>query len=56
METEYNGAKIPICFSAGWVEYQKGESTERFLERADRVLYAEKRSGRAREREFQAVM
>jgi len=56
MQTEYNGAKIPICFSAGWVEYQKGESTEQFLARADRVLYAEKRSGKTREREFQAVM
>jgi diguanylate cyclase len=51
METEYAGAKIQICFSAGWVGYEKGESTEHFLERADRTLYAEKRSGKAREKE-----
>jgi diguanylate cyclase (GGDEF)-like protein len=44
METEYDGQKIPICFSAGWVGYEKGETTEQFLERADRTLYAEKRS------------
>jgi diguanylate cyclase (GGDEF)-like protein len=51
METEYGGTKIPICFSAGWVGYEKGETTEQFLERADRTLYAEKRSGKAREKE-----
>ena len=46
METEYAGTKIPICFSAGWVGYENGETTEQFLERADRTLYAEKRSGK----------
>jgi diguanylate cyclase (GGDEF)-like protein len=56
METEYAGAKIPIRFSAGWVGYEKGESTEQFLERADRILYAEKRSGKTREKQSLAVM
>jgi PleD family two-component response regulator len=51
METEYAGSKIPICFSAGWVGYEKGETTAQFLERADRILYAAKRSGKAREKE-----
>jgi PleD family two-component response regulator len=51
METEYAGTKIPIRFSAGWVGYEKGETTEQFLERADRILYAAKRSGKAREKE-----
>jgi len=51
METEYNGEKIPIVFSAGWVGYEKGESTEQFLERADRTLYAEKRAGKIRDAE-----
>ena len=51
MDTEYAGVKIPICFSAGWVGYEKGETTEQFLERADRTLYAEKRAGRIREKE-----
>jgi len=46
METEYGGQKIPICFSAGWVGYEQGETTEQFLERADRTLYAEKRAGK----------
>jgi diguanylate cyclase (GGDEF)-like protein len=55
METEYGGAKIPICFSAGWVGYEKGETTEQFLERADRTLYAEKRAGKTREKEPVAV-
>ncbi len=55
METEYSGTKIPICFSAGWVGYEKGETNEQFLERADRTLYAEKRSGKTREKEPLAV-
>ena len=51
METDYNGQKIPILFSAGWVGYEQGETTEQFLERADRTLYAEKRAGKIRDRE-----
>jgi diguanylate cyclase (GGDEF)-like protein len=51
METEYAGVKIPICFSAGWVGYERGETTGQFLERADRTLYAEKRSGKVRDAE-----
>jgi diguanylate cyclase (GGDEF)-like protein len=51
MQTEYNGQKIPIQFSAGWVGYEQGETTEQFLERADRTLYAEKRAGKIRDRE-----
>jgi diguanylate cyclase (GGDEF)-like protein len=56
METEYGGTKIPICFSAGWVGYEKGETTEQFLERADRILYAEKRLGKTREKESVAFL
>ena len=56
METEYAGAKIPIRFSAGWVGYEKGETTEQFLERADRILYAAKRLGKAREKEPISVL
>lgn len=55
METEYQDVKIPIQFSAGWVGYEKGETTEEFLARADRTLYAEKRAGKKREREAVAV-
>ena len=56
METEYGGTKIPICFSAGWVGYEQGETTEQFLERADRILYAEKRSGKTRQKETLATL
>ncbi len=56
METEYAGTKIPICFSAGWVGYEKGETTEQFLERADRTLYAEKRLAKSREKEVLAAV
>jgi len=51
IEADYSGTKIPICFSAGWVGYEKGETTEQFLERADRILYAEKRLGKTHARE-----
>jgi diguanylate cyclase (GGDEF)-like protein len=46
MAIDCNGVNIPICFSAGWVGYEKSETTEQFIERADRILYAEKRSGK----------
>jgi diguanylate cyclase (GGDEF)-like protein len=56
METEYSGHKIPICFSAGRVGYEPGESTDQFLERADRTLYAEKRAGQPRSQELSPVV
>ena len=51
MEVAWNGQEIPISFSAGWVGYQRGESTEEFLARADRTLYAEKRASQVRAQE-----
>jgi diguanylate cyclase (GGDEF)-like protein len=47
MEADYGGKKIPIRFSAGWVGYERGETTEQFLDRADRTLYADKRARKA---------
>jgi diguanylate cyclase (GGDEF)-like protein len=44
MMVEWDGRNIPVCFSAGTVGYEQGETTEEFLERADRTLYAEKRA------------
>jgi len=44
MQVSFQGASIAIEFSAGWVNYQAGETPEQFLERADRTLYAQKRS------------
>ncbi len=55
MEAECGGARVPIHFSAGWVGYEKGETTQQFLDRADRLLYAEKRLGKAREKQPGAV-
>jgi diguanylate cyclase (GGDEF)-like protein len=55
MEAGYASQKIPIFFSAGWVGYEQGESTEQFLERADRTLYAEKRAGKARVQEHSSA-
>ncbi len=55
MEIEYNNQKIPISFSAGWVGYEPDETTEQFLARADRTLYAEKRAGKSRVKESASV-
>jgi diguanylate cyclase (GGDEF)-like protein len=55
MEINYNGQKIPFGFSAGWVGYERGETTEQFLARADRTLYAEKRASKSRVQEPIAV-
>lgn len=40
----WGGEEIPISFSAGWTDYQAGESAELLLQRADHALYADKRS------------
>ena len=55
MEVEYDNQKIPIRFSAGWVGYENGESTDEFLARADRTLYAQKRAGKSGVRETTVV-
>ena len=41
---EFDGHKIPVSFSAGWVGYESGETPEQFLQRADETLYADKRA------------
>jgi len=47
LEVDYQGQKIPVTFSAGWVGYEVGETPEQFLERADHTLYADKRAKKA---------
>ena len=47
-EVDYRGEKIPVSCSAGWVGYERGETPEQFLERADKTLYADKRARKAR--------
>jgi diguanylate cyclase (GGDEF)-like protein len=48
LSVDYQGEKIPVTFSAGWVGYEMGEAPDQFLERADRTLYADKRARKAR--------
>ena len=48
MEVEYQGQRIPVHFSAGWVGYERGETPEQLLARADQALYADKRAHKAR--------
>lgn len=45
---DYQGHKIPVKFSAGWVGYERGDTPAQFLERADQTLYADKRAGKSR--------
>ena len=47
LEVDYQGNKIPVQFSAGWAGYERGETPDQFLERADKTLYADKRAGKA---------
>jgi hypothetical protein len=46
IEVNCAGHLIPVKYSAGWVGYEAGESPEMFLERADRLLYANKRESK----------
>jgi len=56
LEIQFGGATVPIRFSAGWVGYEKGESLEQFLERADRTLYSEKRAAKELAKRGPALM
>ncbi len=44
LEICVNGEKVSFTFSAGWADYQPGESPEELLQRADHALYANKHS------------
>jgi diguanylate cyclase (GGDEF)-like protein len=43
---DWHADKIPVTFSAGWKQYERGERPEEMLARADEVLYARKRAGK----------
>ncbi len=43
VEVIHEGARIPVEYSYGSVGYEPGETPQRFLERADQLLYADKR-------------
>jgi diguanylate cyclase (GGDEF)-like protein len=48
LDVTFRDMRIPVQFSAGCVAYQPGETPDQFLERADQILYADKRAGKAR--------
>jgi len=45
----HKGESIPVKYSSGWVGYEPGEMPEQFLERADRLLYADKQNRKQRD-------
>src|SRR5215831_4035441 len=46
LEVDWQGKKIPVTFSAGWRQYQPGESPDEMLAHADEILYARKRASK----------
>ncbi|MFZ0819579.1 MAG: GGDEF domain-containing protein [Candidatus Acidiferrales bacterium] len=46
VEVVYEGTRIPVEYSYGSVGYEPGETPQRFLERADELLYADKRKSK----------
>ncbi len=46
IEVHHETLTLSVGFAAGWVGYEPGESPEQFLERADRLLYANKRASK----------
>jgi len=54
-EVNFKGIRLPVEFSSGSVSYEAPETSEEFLERADRALYADKRARKVR-RESHAVV
>lgn len=53
-EIELQGKQIPVTFAAGWAVYQADETPEQMLERADRALREDKRTGSARQQAREA--
>lgn len=43
LEVDWQGRKITVTFSAGWTDYQPGESPGELIQRADHALYASKK-------------
>jgi diguanylate cyclase (GGDEF)-like protein len=48
-EVNFHGVRLPVEFSSGIATYQAPETGAQFLERADQVLYADKRDRKARQ-------
>jgi diguanylate cyclase (GGDEF)-like protein len=48
IQVTFQGNSITLEFSAGSVDYQQGDTSERLLERADQLLYADKNKSKPR--------
>jgi len=48
LRVSISGHKIDVQYSAGWAQYQDGDTPEQLLERADQSLYAAKRESKNR--------
>lgn len=46
LETDWQGNRLRVNFSAGWTEYKTGDRLEDLLARADEALYATKRAAK----------
>jgi diguanylate cyclase (GGDEF)-like protein len=44
LRVQTHNGNLPVFYSAGWTNYVLGETLEEFLKRADKALYADKRS------------
>lgn len=49
IDVEWAGQKIPISFSVGWKEYERGERPEQMLQEADKALYQDKQTHKSTE-------
>lgn len=47
VEYDFEGEKVSVTFAAGWAGYQRNETPEQIVERADQALYAQKRAQKA---------
>ncbi|HXE74775.1 MAG TPA: GGDEF domain-containing protein [Candidatus Xenobia bacterium] len=47
IEISFRDATIPVTFAVGLAQYELGDGPEQLLERADQVLYAQKREDRS---------
>lgn len=54
-EVNFRGIRLPVEFSSGSASYEAPESAAEFLERADRVLYSDKRTQKS-QRESHAIV
>jgi len=42
VQVEFGNEKIAVCYSSGWAQYQRNETAEELIRRADTELYAHK--------------